>query len=322
MLVMFDVITVGAAVQDVFLSGKAFKPNTEEDGDLTEEFPLGAKIEVDGVTFSTGGGASNAAVTFARHGLSTALISKLGHDPAAEAVQKAMAEEGIDMNHVAFDEKLSSDYSTILLSPGGERTILIYRGASHNMQWVDYDLSAVEAKWAYVTSLGGDFEFLNAFADWANSKGIKIAMDPGSKEIANKEAMKQLLTKLTVIKANREELGSLVGLEEPEAIIRALSETVEYAIVTDGPKGSWATDGQQIVKAGMYEDTPTPDRTGAGDAFGSGFVAKIIEEAGLTEALTFGSANSTSVVQQIGAKTGILRKDAQLHDMPLEISRF
>ena len=72
----------------------------------------------------------------------------------------------------------------------------------------------------------------------------------------------------------------------------------------------------------MSEDTPTPDRTGAGDAFGSGFVAKIIEEAGLTEALTFGSANSTSVVQQIGAKTGILRKDAQLHDMPLEVCQF
>lgn len=322
MVVMFDVITIGAAVQDVFLKGKAFQPHTEEDGDLTEEFPLGAKIEVDGVTFSTGGGASNAAVTFARHGLSTALISKLGHDPAAEAVQKAMAEEGIDMRHVAFDDQLSSDYSTILLSPSGERTILIYRGASHNMQWADYDLSAVEAKWAYVTSLGGDFEFLNAFADWANSKGIKIAMDPGSKELANKVAMMELIKKLTVVKANRQELGSLVGLEEPEAIIRALSETVEYAIVTDGPNGSWATDGQQIVKAGMYEDTPTPDRTGAGDAFGSGFVAKIIEEAGLTEALTFGSANSTAVVQQIGAKTGILRKDAQLHDMPLEVSQF
>lgn len=319
---MFDVITVGASSQDVFLGGGAFKPNVEADGELTEQFPLGAKIEVDSVLFSTGGGATNAAVTFARNNLKAAFIGRTGSDPAASAMHDDLKSEGVDTSHVAVDDNLATDYSTILLAPTGERTILIYRGASQHMNWDEHDLGNLDAKWAYVTSAAGNFEFLHAFADWANEKGIKIAMDPGKKELANVEEMKKLLDKLTLVKANKEELGPLVGKSESEDIVRALIDHVDYAIVTDGPNGSYATDGKQIVKAGMYEDVPVRDRTGAGDAFGSGFVAKIINGASLAEAITFGSANSTSVVQTIGAKAGILRSDAQLHEMPLEISDF
>jgi len=319
---MFDVITVGASSQDVFLGGKAFKPNVEEDGELTEQFPLGAKIEVDDVLFSTGGGATNAAVTFARNNLKVAFIGRTGKDPAASAMHEDLQSEGVDTSHVAVDDKLATDYSTILLAPTGERTILIYRGASQHLNWDEHDLGELDAKWAYVTSAAGNFEFLHAFADWANKKGIKIAMDPGKKELENQEEMKKLLDKLTLIKANKEELGSLVGETESENIVRALIDHVDYAIVTDGPNGSWATDGKQIVKAGMYEDVPVRDRTGAGDAFGSGFVARIINGASLSEAITFGSANSTSVVQTIGAKAGILGVNAILHEMPLEITDF
>jgi len=319
---MFDVITVGASSQDVFLGGKAFQPNVETDGELTEQFPLGAKVEVDNVLFSTGGGATNAAVTFARNGLSTAFIGRVGSDPAASAVREELAAEGVDTTHIAVDGELATDYSTILLAPTGERTILIYRGASQHLNWNEHDLGELKAKWAYVTSAAGNFEFLHAFADWANENGIKVAMDPGKKELANVEQMKKLLDKLTLVKANKEELGPLVGQTEPEQIVRALIDHVDYAIVTDGPGGSYATDGKQIIKAGMYEDVPVRDRTGAGDAFGSGFVAKIIAGADITEAITFGSANSTSVVKTIGAKAGILHSDAQIHDMPLEISNF
>jgi hypothetical protein len=43
---------------------------------LREQFPLGAKIDVDQVYFDTGGGATNAAVTFARQGLGVATLAK------------------------------------------------------------------------------------------------------------------------------------------------------------------------------------------------------------------------------------------------------
>jgi sugar/nucleoside kinase (ribokinase family) len=68
----------------------------------------------------------------------------------------------------------------------------------------------------------------------------------------------------------------------------------------------------------MYEDVPVTDRTGAGDAFGSGFVSWWAQQKSLKDAVVFASANSTSVVTQVGAKAGILHKDTPLHDMPIK----
>ena len=72
----------------------------------------------------------------------------------------------------------------------------------------------------------------------------------------------------------------------------------------------------------MYDDVPVVDRTGAGDAFSSGFTAVIAAGESLERAVTFASANSTSVVTKIGAKAGILPHDADIHDMPLEINAY
>ena len=72
----------------------------------------------------------------------------------------------------------------------------------------------------------------------------------------------------------------------------------------------------------MYEDVPVVDRTGAGDAFASGFLSQWAQGKSLAESIIFASANSTSVVTQIGAKPGILHEHAALHDMLIEEKEF
>jgi len=78
-----------------------------------------------------------------------------------------------------------------------------------------------------------------------------------------------------------------------------------------------ASDGKTIIRAGMYEDVPVIDRTGAGDAFASGFLSQWAQGKSLKESIIFASANSTNVVTKVGAKEGILHKGVKLHDMPL-----
>jgi len=102
-----------------------------------------------------------------------------------------------------------------------------------------------------------------------------------------------------------------------EELVRHALNYVPVAIVSDGPNGVVASDGQTIVTAGMYEDVPVLDRTGAGDAFASGFLSQWAMGRSLRESIIFASANSTSVVTKIGAKAGILRRGTPLHDMPL-----
>ena len=66
---MAKIITVGAGVQDVFLSqSDALKPVCESPEHCFARLDLGTKADVNQIHFATGGGATNAAVTFARQG--------------------------------------------------------------------------------------------------------------------------------------------------------------------------------------------------------------------------------------------------------------
>lgn len=80
-------------------------------------------------------------------------------------------------------------------------------------------------------------------------------------------------------------------------------------IMTKGPKGVIASDGKYIYSAGIFKEKRFIDRTGAGDAFGSGFVAGLIRTKKIEEAIRLGSANGTAVVEELGAKNGLLTKN-------------
>ena len=72
----------------------------------------------------------------------------------------------------------------------------------------------------------------------------------------------------------------------------------------------------------LFEDVKVIDRTGAGDAFGSGFLSQYAKGKSLKDSIVFARANSTSVVQKIGAKAGILHANTNLHAMPLNEKSF
>jgi sugar/nucleoside kinase (ribokinase family) len=315
---MAKILSVGAAVQDVFLSGSVFKAVCELDGTCAEELPLGAKLEVEDIVITTGGGATNAAVTFARQDHESLFAGVVGKDVAGEAIKKALKDDRVNIDNMIETGSYHTGYSTILLSTNGERTILTYRGASAHFIRNDFDLEDVEADWLYITSLAGNMELLEYLLVLAEHKGMKVAIDPGKHELGKSAEMKKLLPKLTVLKANRDELGQLASGSSAEDIARELSETVPYVIVTDGAAGCVATDRKDVLRAGMYEDVKIVDRLGAGDAFGSGLVSWLAKGKTLREAVVFGSANATSVVLQVGAKAGILRGEPKLHDMPIE----
>ena len=142
-------------------------------------------------------------------------------------------------------------------------------------------------------------------------------LNPAGPELADPAKLKTILEDVDVLCCNKEEMAMLVaGATCEELALHALNY-VPVAIVSDGPNGVVATDGKTIVRAGMYEDVPVMDRTGAGDAFASGFLSQWSQGKSLKESILFASANSTSVVTKIGAKAGILHKGVRLHEMPI-----
>lgn len=316
-----EIITLGAVTLDAFLMGEALVAKRDvRTHDEIEQFPLGAKVEIDDTLLTTGGGAANAATTFARQGLTTRVIAKIADDLAGREVLRALKTEGIDTAGLAADLKETTGFSAILLAPNGERTILTHRGSSEDLTVSDLNKTKLKAAWLYISSLGGNWPVLEAAVVAAAKYHTKVALDPGTKELADSARLKKLLPKITLLKGNKEELGKLFGTDDTHQILKLGAKTCTWVVVTDAHKGAAATDGQQIYEVGIYKNVKVVDRTGAGDAFGSGLVSQLALAKDLKTALTFGSANSTSVVQHVGAKVGILEGPSRLRSLPIKTS--
>ena len=312
-------VCIGKAGQDVFLEGDVFKP-LKEKGVFYEHIKLGEKFYVDNATYATGGNVANAAITFARQGMQVSLISVFGDDPAGHTLLKVFDSEHIDTSKIILRKNDRTSVSTILLAPTGERTVLDYPGTAKLMPQ-DVEFEQLEADWLYISSVGS-MELLKKIMKTAHAKGVAIAFNPSSYELKHVQECADLLAYVTLFAVNKEEAELFVEGKTIASLAKNLSESVKYVLVSDGPKGSVATNGHEIIQAGMYEDVIVKDRTGAGDAFTSGFVSRIALGKPLEDAIIFASANSTSVVTKIGANAGILHANAKIHSMDLKISHL
>ncbi|PID29320.1 hypothetical protein CR983_04165 [Candidatus Saccharibacteria bacterium] len=319
---MTKILSIGAAIQDVFLSqSDEFKAVCKDPHECFMQLKLGAKADVNKIDFATGGGATNAAVTFARQGLDAEFMGAVGDDPAAQAVLADLDREGVDTTHVITSGRYNTGYSVLLLASNGARTILTYRGASTHYQVDDFAIAESDADWLYISSMSGRMDVLDQVFVEAKQAGMKIMFNPGKGELGQIEKLRSLLDDVDILLVNRDEMKQIVDGEELEELVLRGLAVVPLVIVTDGPDGVMASDGRTLVRAGMYEDVKVVDRTGAGDAFGSGFLSQYAAGASLKRSIIFASANSTSVVTKIGAKTAILHKGVELHDMPIHVRK-
>ncbi|HAM25544.1 MAG TPA: hypothetical protein DCP11_02270 [Microbacteriaceae bacterium] len=313
-------VAIGKATQDVFMrSSKLFEPH-EHKGVLYEQLPLGKKLELDEVIFETGGNVTNAATTFARQGLTVEFVWILGTDVSSRGILHALGAEGIGTSHVNVNAAFAASYSAILLAQSGERTILNYRGTLPTPGQLDLSPVA-SADWVYLSSLG-NMTVLRATISAAREHGAKVMLNPAGSELREPVELMALLETIDVLAVNKEEAQLLVRGNTVEELARDASSHCPVVIVSDGPNGAVVTDGTTIIESGLYEDAPVVDRTGCGDAFGSGFLSQWAQGRSLRDSVIFASANSTSVMGKIGAKAGIVRAGTPLHDMPLRERPF
>ncbi|MBR3322742.1 carbohydrate kinase family protein [Candidatus Saccharibacteria bacterium] len=314
---MARIVSIGAALQDVYLiDHDDFGTNSRG---FFNQIELGTKVDIDKIKFGTGGGATNAATTFARHGHESIFMGCISNDPAGQAILNSLDDEGIDSSYITYLNRYQTGYSVVLLAPSGERTILTCRGASAHFDALSPDdLETACPDWLYVTTFRGEMDILDRFFTKAKSLGTKIMFNPGNLELEHLRKFLGLLTDVDVLLLNKSEAQKVVEGKLLTELVSKLRNYVPNVIITDGNQGAIAADSKEIYRAGLYEDVPIKDSTGAGDAFGSGFLAAYADGKSFVDSLIFASANSTSVVQHIGSKDGILTKNARLHNMPIE----
>ena len=314
---MARIVSIGAALQDVYLiDHDDFGTNSRG---FFNQLELGTKVDIDKIQFSTGGGATNAATTFARNGHESIFMGCIAQDTAGTAILNALDDEGIDSSYVTYVPNSHTGYSVLLLAPNGERTILTCRGASAKFDLLNPDdLDNIYPDWIYVTTFRGNMDMLDQFFTKAKSLGAKIMFNPGNLELAHQRKLLGLLSDVDVLLVNRTEAKKIVQGSTLQELIMRLKNYVPAAIITDGNQGAISNNGIEVYRLGLYEDIPVKDATGAGDAFGSGFLAAYACGKSFKDSLIFGSANSTAVVRKIGSKDGIISQNTKLHTMPIQ----
>jgi len=114
-----------------------------------------------------------------------------------------------------------------------------------------------------------------------------------------------------IVNLNQEEAARLtdVDFKNEKKIFKILDEVVDgIVIMTKGSGGVVVSDGEYLYSAGVPQ-AGYLDRTGAGDAFGSGFTAAIMRGKPIEWAIQLATANATGCVQELGATNGLLKKD-------------
>lgn len=323
----FDVITIGAAVQDVFLISKDFKliESAEFSTGYGECFSFGSKVDIKDIYFDTGGGATNAATTFANLGLRVRVHSRVGADMFGSSIIKELRSKKIDVSGVIVDKKEKTAYSTILLASGGDRTILTFRGACRSFKSSEF--KKVPAGWIYLTSVAGSMDMLLYVFEYAKKIGARIAWNPGGGELSiEREILRKFITQSSVFILNKEEARRLLGPDAADMPLEVLAKSIKslnplaQVVVTDGGNGAVCAADSVIIHIGSLGGRIV-NTTGAGDAFGSAFVAGLIKKGDTEYALKLAALNADGVIKEMGAKHGLLKRlptRTQLERVPIK----
>lgn len=308
-----DVLAVGDVVTDAFIRLKDDLEKVEygKDGQPDLSIPFGTKIPYDFSEIVAGvGNAANAAVAFAKLGFDSGLVSNVGSDGWGREIIDSLQDHNVDTRFVHINKGKISNYHYVLWYKS-DRTILI-RHEEYAYHWPRFRIIDIP-KWIYFSSVSKNaLEYHDELSAWLEGhQSVKLAFQPGTFQIkAGVGQLKRIYKRAEILAVNREEAAKISGAkhEDINYLFNKLHELgPRVVVISDGPKGAYASDSINRYQMPIYPDPKPPfERTGAGDAFTSTFVAAIMKGASVEAALLWAPINAMSVVQKVGAQAGLL----------------
>ncbi len=301
---MFQVITIGSALVDIFVHSSHFETKPSEKGQLLCQV-YGDKLDVESFRAYSGGGATNTAVGFQRLGFKTAVICELGRDDLAQIVLNDLKREQVATQLVIAEKKEQTGGSIILVGQEGGRTILVHRGAASQLD--SYDVPPfwlTQTRWVHLSGIAGRLEALQKiFYILKRNHEIGLSWNPGKAE-------------LELLRTGQLDIAEIpcqiffVNETEWESLGQAQAQVLSHfsqVVVTAGKAGGQVyLDGTPTWKFTSQDNLVAVDETGAGDAFATGFVAATLLQHPPQTAIAWGVTNARSVVSYYGAKLGLL----------------
>lgn len=297
----FDVLTIGRVGVDIY---------PLQDGVGLEDVSTFGKY--------LGGSATNVAVAAAKHGLSSAVITRTGNDPFGAYIHQELLRLGVSDEYVSGVAGLNTPVVFCEIFPPDDFPLYFYREPKApdlviNASELDLD-AIVNTKiyWSTVTGLSQEPSRTAHHAAW-DARGRKpltiLDLDYrpmfwDSPELASAEVDKAL-SMVSVAVGNKEECEIAVGETEPLRAADALLERgIELAIVKQGPKGVLAKTRSETVEVPPYF-VDVINGLGAGDSFGGALCYGLLQEWPLKRILRFANVAGALVASRRECSTAM-----------------
>lgn len=284
-----DAVTIGNATIDAFLILAGSNSAVSLDNvhkRLCVDY--GQKIPLESCDFFLGGNACNVAVGLSRAGFKTAIIAEIARDEFSEKILNGLKKEDVETDFLLRGEGQSS--FSIALNFQGERTLFVeHRDRQHN-----FNLNEIEAKALYLTSLGHTWQhvYKKVAAYLQMRREVVLAFNPGTTQFLDGVKTFDFIFPLTTILfVNREEAEKIVGRKEdiPSLLADLQATGAKIVSLTDGARGGYAIDEQGKIHHQPIITCPVVERTGAGDAYATGFLAAFMQGQPVSTCMLWGA---------------------------------
>lgn len=304
----------------------------------------GGKTEALEVSTHTGGGGINAAVAFARLGLETQVLVKLGDDRRADKIIAALEKEGVSPRWVLRDARAPTGASVLVSSHDRNAAVFTFRGANTLLVPGDLDDEAFAVDLVYIANLSDQAaRCFPTIVEKAQKAGALIAANPGIRQLhAHAGAFQGTLPALDILSLNRREADEVVSMLDKDetkdggtldfpddtappalalrgfrhegrkaglrAFFRALlARGVRTVLVTDGQNGAFVACRGALYHCPARE-VAVLGTPGAGDAFASTFSAEAAIGSPPDRALQAATLNAAAVLGHIDTTTGLMTR--------------
>ncbi len=307
-----DFLAVGDIVIDAFIKIKDAHVHCKIDTEACELcLRFGDKVPYESLNVIPAvGNSPNAAVSAARLGLNTALITNIGNDQNGKDCLVSLKKDKVRSDYITVEKNKNTNYHYVLWYDI-DRTILI-KHTEFNYKFPKLG----EVSWMYLSSLASNsLEYHKEIVEFLKKNPeTKLAFQPGTFQMKfGTENLKDIYERTEIFFCNLEEAQRILKIQSKDVLV--LSKGIaalgpKMVVISDGPNGAYFYKDGELWYNSIYPDIIPPlERTGAGDAFSSTFTAALALGKSPLEAFSWGPINSMSVVQYIGAQTGLLNRE-------------
>jgi len=250
-----------------------------------------------------GGKGANQAVAAARLGAEVALVGAVGRDAFGAQLVRGLADEGVDITHVATRDDVGSGTASITVAEGDNQIIVVpAANASVTPMQVEAARTLVERADAVLVQMEIPLETVEATVRLGHACGVPVILNPAPAQPLPAE----WLALVRYLTPNQHELATVLGGDTGEDFRDLMRRAPCPVVLTRGGEGAWYREqAEPAHQRGFTVDVV--DTTGAGDTFNGALAVHLNE--GLEAAVRKACAAAALSVMRLGAQGGMPRRD-------------